>query len=492
MTAPATASPTIRTRITIASPWAVAVWAAAGLYAVLLSVESIYDHDSFWSGFDVAIYDQRLWLLANWHDPFSTVVSRPFLADHFEPGLVLLTPLYWLGLGVPGMLTAQSIGLALTAPALFALGRASGASPALASIPAFLWLASPAVATANLFDFRPLTFAPVLLVLSVLAVVRDRPVLLAVTAVLALSLKEEMALIYVMLGLLLVYHGRRRLGAILAMGSAACFVVGLAIIRSLGDSDKWFGRRFAGDRGDTFAEAFVYMVRHPLDTVTDALGHSGFDLLVLVLSTSGLAFLAPAWILLSAPTILHNALSAYEPQHDLIHHYHVPVLTAVFIAAAIGAGRLNSLGLLGRRLVAVGIAVAVASALVGGVRQHSLSGRPSGDERAAIRRALDRIPPDVPVAAAPVLLPHLSHRVELYSLPEPFVRLDWGSPLTSEEYAERAARVRFVALAGGMQPTEFEGEIEDVHAQLLKQGFVEVANSRAGYIVILERRNPSD
>jgi len=102
-----------------------AVWVGAAVYAVLLSVESVHDHDAFATGFDTAIYDQLLWLLAHGHEPFSTVVSRPMLADHFQPAIVLLTPLYWLDLGVPGMFAAQSIGLALTAPALYALARAS-------------------------------------------------------------------------------------------------------------------------------------------------------------------------------------------------------------------------------------------------------------------------------------------------------------------------------------------------------------------------------
>jgi len=160
--------PAIRARL-ISDSWMVAVWLGTVVYAVLLSLESIADHNAFTTSFDLAHYDQLLWLLAHGDEPFSTVVSRPMLADHFQPGLVLLTPLYWLGLGVPGILAAQSIALGLTAPALFALARASGAAPALAAVPAFLWLVSPWVAAVNLFDFHPLAFSAPLVVLSTLA-----------------------------------------------------------------------------------------------------------------------------------------------------------------------------------------------------------------------------------------------------------------------------------------------------------------------------------
>lgn len=475
-----------RTRVSNASPWAIAVWLGALLYGVLLSAESLYNDATFRTGFDAAIYDQRLWLLSNFEDPFSTVVSRPFLADHFEPGLVLLTPLYWLGLGMTGVYIAQAIGLALTAPALFALARASGASPALAALPALLWLVSPPVAAANLVDFRPATFGPVLLVLSVLFALQRRYVLLAVTTVLALSLKEDVALIYLVLGILLAYHGQRRVGAIMAIGSSACFVLGVAIIRSLADQYEWQGRRFAGDRGDSFLEAAGWMLRHPLETIGDVLGQSGPDLLILVISTGGLALLAPFWMLLSVPTAIVNALSAYDPQHDLLNHYHLSVLAGFFVAGAIGVGRLKSVGRAGQLAVAVSVAMVVPIALIGGVLTHDISGRVSKDERDAIERALDLIPPDAPVAAAPNLLPHLSHRVEVYSLPEPFIPIDWGGSLTPEEFAARAERVRFAAFVGRTKPREYPGDMAEVWDMLLREGFVPIA--LGPHVQILERR----
>lgn len=475
----------IHQRISSASPWAVAVWGAAGLYALLLSVQSVYRHQTLQTGFDVAVYDQHLWLLANGHDPFSTIVSKPFLGDHFEPALVFLTPVYWLGLGVPGILVAQTVALALTGPALFALARAFNASPAIASIPALLWLASPAVASVNRFEFHPATLVSALLVLSVLAALQDRHLLLAVTTLLAFSLKEDIPLTYLVLGVLLVFSGKRRLGAILAAGSAISFLIGSLVIQRLSDQYEWQGRRFAGDRGDSIFDAFSYMARHPLDTLGDALANGGISLVVLVLSTGALALLAPAWMLLAAPTAAFNALSAYDPQHDLVHQYHLLATTGLFVAAAIGARRLAALGRVGRRLAAAGVAVAVVIALAAGIVTYDLSADLNRLERAEIRRALDQIPADAPVAASPDLLPQLSQRVDVYTFPEPFVQLNWGSSLAPEDLAERAERVRFAAL-GRTQPIEYLGNIDDVKEMLLSNGWSIVA--RAGYVQILERR----
>jgi len=482
--------PAIRARLISESSWIVTVWVGAAAYAVLMALETIGDHVAFRTGVDLAFYDQLLWLLSHGHEPFSTVVSRPLLADHFQPGVLLFTPLYWLGLGVPGILTVQAIGLALTAPVLFALARASGASPAVASIPAFLWLVCPWVASLNLFEFHPLAFSPVLIALSVLAAVRERWWLLFVTAVLALSLKEDVALLYVVLGLLLAYRGNRRVGAGLALGSAAWLVLAYGVIRTLGGSYDAYGQRFAGDRGDSVPDAAGWMLSHPLQTVSDIADLSLVGVILLLVSTGCLALLAPSWMLLAAPTALHNALSAYQPQHELVNHYHLGTLTGFFVAAAIGAGRVHSLGRSPRLALTGTLGVSVMLALVGGLWAHRFSDTVLLEQEPT-ERLLARIPPDAPVAAARSLVPHLTHRIEVHTLPEPFIPLEWGSPLSAEEFAKRAERIRFVAYVEGDQiGTILTGEdlelTPDVRPTLLRKGFVVIA--RSDKVEIFERR----
>ena len=104
------------------------------------------------------------------------------------------------------------------------------------------------------------------------------------------------------------------------------------------------------------------------------------------------------------------------------------------------------------------------------------------------------IPDGVPVAATRTLIPHLSQRVDVYSLPEPFEQIDWGSSLTREELLERAPRIRYVAYAEGDQiGTFYTGElgrdtaVPDIRPRLEELGFVVVA--RAGTVEVLARRD---
>jgi uncharacterized membrane protein len=448
----------------------------------LLSVESIYRNAGYQTSFDLAVYDQLLWLLAHGHDPFSTLVSRPMLGDHFTPGLVLLTPLYWLGLGVPGLLTVQSIGLALTAPALYALARDTGASPRLASVPAFLWLVSPWTATVNLFEFHPTAFAPALLTMSVLAARRGQWALLTATALLAMSLREDVATSYLVLGLLLAWHGRRRLGAIVAVTAALWVVVSARVIESQSDTLEFFGKRFAGDRGGTVGEALAWMAKHPWDTLVDAVTNSGSDVLLLIAATGGLALLAPSWALLALPTILHNALTANVFQHDLLRHYHLLAGAGLFIAAALGVGRLPELRRARVVAIVAGLEV-VAIAIGGGLVQHDVWIQGQFLQRSSIRGALALIPADASVAATIHLQPHLSQRSELYALPEPFIPWDWGSPLSRAELRRRADALQFVAYYEGDGPSPY---VERVLPLLPKEGFVEIYHQ--GSMRLFERR----
>jgi uncharacterized membrane protein len=460
------------------------------VYSVVLTAESVSDHHRYRTGLDTALYDQLLWLMAHGKDPFSTVISRPMLGDHFQPGLVLFTPVSWLGFGVPGIYAVQSIAMALTAPALYLLARRCGASPALASTPAFLWLVCPWVASANLFEFRPPALAPLLLVVSVYAALERRDVLLAVTTLLALSLKEDVALTYLALGILIAYHGRRRVGALVATVSVAWFVLASWAVKTMSGSYDLFGARFGGDHGDSVGSALLWELHHPLRELGEIASQSLPDLILIFLTTAALPLLAPSWLLLAGPTAAHNALSAYEPQHNLAFHYHLGTVVGCFIAAAIGAERLGSLGRPARLALTALVSIAVFIALIGGVHVHSAGGSPVLDPDATTR-ALDVIPDNAPVAATLSLLPHLSQRKEIYTLPEPFIPIRWGGSLTPAELAQRAKHVNWAAYISGDQvrrvTTKEHPEIfPDVRETLRREGFVVVA--RAGPLEVLERR----
>src|SRR5262249_19233639 len=147
-----------------------------------------------------------------------------FLATHLQLILILLAPLYWLWDDVRALLLVQTVMVALAALPLFWLTRRKTTSDFAAVIAAGAYLLLPAVEAANLFDFHPETFVPLLCITIFLCLdliqTPDpatgkqslRPLVYVcfwLCTVLALAIKEDMALIIAMLGLYIIAIHRR-------------------------------------------------------------------------------------------------------------------------------------------------------------------------------------------------------------------------------------------------------------------------------------------
>jgi len=465
--------------------WA-ALAAGALAYAATLTAASIHRHQLFQSGYDVAIFDQGAWLLGHLHDPFSTVRGRNLFADHVPPALVLFAPLGSLGLDPWALLAFQASALAATGVVLGALARTRGAPPILAAAVGGLWLASPLVQWANLFEFHPETTVPLLLVLGALFLERGRPVLFVLCVGLACCFKEDVSLVIAVWGLVLASLGRCRLGGGILLGTVTLFVVATKIVMpAFGGNLDYYSRRFAGDRGTSVGSVFAYVVEHPAAALDQlATRHNAVLLFALVACTGGLALLAPRMLLLAMPPVAANVLSAYPYQHDLHFHYQIVAIATFAIAGAYGAGTFAR-----ARPALVRPAAAVLAAGAAGV---TVAASPAVDvlrhetpspHVAAKRAALAVVPGGVPVAGEPDVIAHLAQRRAVYQLPEPFVsRPTNGEAWSDAELRRRAAAVRYVVYSTGVLDPGLESQVRRVPALLARRGFRAIF-SRDGVVV---------
>jgi len=457
------------------------VWSAAIGYAGVASYFSLLKHDNYFSSFDLANFDQALWLVAHGHEPFITQHGRHFLGDHFSPSMFLLAPIYVFGGGVGALLVLQSMLVALTAPLLFALGRVRGASEWLALLPAALWLASPLTLTQNLDDVHHAPIAAPFIVGSILALLHNRLLLFAVAGLIACSFKEDISLTYIMLGVVVLLEGRRRLGIAIASAATCVFAFVVFVFLPLfNNSLDSFAKRFAGERGDSVADVALWIVRNPIAALGDlATFQNLFVVAALVVTTGCLCLLSPRWMLLAVPALAHNLLSALPEQHMLRFHYWFPVMLALSLAGAVGVSRLSLIRLPAtRRVLAVTVSVGLALFPVGVVYAGTLSTWSQDATRnvggaEARRAALELIPDGIPVAASVRLTPHLSQRTEIYTLPVPFVAVDYYG-LTVGQLRQRAHRVSYVVLDTMDRPKEFRATAEVLPPLLARSGFREI------------------
>ena len=452
------------------------VLGVAAAYALVVGTLAVLRYESFASDFDHGIFSQYVWLLGHVREPFNTVNLRTLLGDHVEPGIALLAPLGTLGVGAPGLLIVQTLALAATAPLLFLLARAHGARGWIAAVPGLLWCASPVVLRPALHDFHPETLVPVLLVGGCLLLAREHVFWFLLTAGIACAMKEDVGLTYAALGLVLGWTGRRRLGTGLAVAGIAWAAIAVyVVLPAFGNAaEVEFGPRFAGVRGDSFADALEFMLRNPLTTVDQALGPAELGILaMLVLTSGGLCLLAPKWLLVAVPAAALNLLSAYDLQHTISYHYWMVPAAAVAVAGAIGAGRVRADS--GRTWLAWAasagcLLVLLSAQWVGAIGRQIRFEWPHRDDRQAI---LDAIPDGARVAAPMHALSHLSERTHLYVLPEPLIPVRTGTEWGDAERERATRQLDYVVFDPGLRfwgaPT-----VEQVEHEIERRGFREV------------------
>ena len=461
MTSPTVAAPSFAVGLRARLPLLAVLGATLG-YAWVATYFSLRRHDGFRSSFDLANFDQVLWLLANGHEPVNTQTGRLFWGEHFSPTVALLAPLYALGAGPATLLVIQAVTVALVAPLLYALAREYGARPWLAALPAVLWLASPLTLIPNVNDFHHVPLVAPAIVGSVLALKRDRLVVFAILGLLASCAKEDVPLLYLMLGVVVALEGRRRLGAAIAAASLAIFLFAVAIyMPAFGGSTAWFEERFAGDRGDSLLDVAGWMLTHPLAALGELLAAENIGLcLALVATTGGLCLLAPRWMLLGLPALGHNVVSAYGPQHGIWDQYQVPIALSFAMAGAVGVHRLAEAGSRLRLVAAAGVSLAL---LVAPFGLRHVDGQSEWNAERIVRiggpdarrDALALVPDAVSVAASTRVTPHLAHRREIYTLPLPFLgREEVGADWSEDEMERRAAGVKWVVLDTNDRPLE--------------------------------------
>ncbi len=73
--------------------------------------------------YDLALYDQGIWLLSRFHAPFMTVMGTDMFAAHTVFIFLLLVPLYWVYPHTAALLVVQSMALALGAVPIYILAR---------------------------------------------------------------------------------------------------------------------------------------------------------------------------------------------------------------------------------------------------------------------------------------------------------------------------------------------------------------------------------
>jgi uncharacterized membrane protein len=354
-------------------------------------------------------------------------------ALHFEPILLLFVPVYAAFSSPVSLTVLQVLIVAAGAIPIFWIARDLLGSDWAGVLYAAIYLMFPALQAAVIFDFHGVTLAATFLAFSLWALLQKRYIAFGVAAVLAMSCKEDMPLLIIMMGLyILIVQRQWRAGSIAVVVSMAWFIIANFVMIPAHSPirDNIHIIRY-DDLGGSMEEVIFNLFTHPLRVL--GVAFESTRLLYWGLLTMPVAFtslLDPPLLFLSLPSLAINTLSnnsaTYTPD---MFHYTAPIVPFVVVSSISGVARLSRwLGKGEMRLCSawrIRLLIIVIGASLG---YHTMAGYtplrlgfrwPSPDTHDMLaKQMLDRIPPQASVSAANSLVPRLTNRSQIYTFPK--------------------------------------------------------------------------
>jgi uncharacterized membrane protein len=447
-------------------------------------------HDRYATfGFDLGIYDQATWLLAFFRRPFITVRGLDVFGHHMSPGLWFFAPFYWGGGGPKALLALQVLSQGLGAFALYLFGRdvlrdrwlGAGLGAVLLLHPTSQWLVWE--------FFHPEAFAIGPLLFAYWAARTQRWRWFWPCAFVAVSMKEDVALALAVVGLLVVWRGARKMGALIVGASIAWFVVATRVVLPWRNGVGPFYEQLFGDLGNSPSAVAWYLLRHPGRAWSIATEHDRLEYYrKMFLPVMFLPFVSPQTLAIALPMLVVNVYTSagFPFTRDFRFHYSAIVLVAVMLASAEAIAIVRS-----RRaqylVVGVLLVSSFACTTTWGIspisHDYDRGYWPLHEDanHDAKERAIALLPKGAATSAAYNLVPHIAHRAKIYEFPVPWRDRNWG---VKGEHLDDPAGVQYLLLDRSLlNPAD-----DSLLTTLLRDEFA--VRFEEGPIVLAERVRP--
>ncbi len=427
------------------------IFLLVGLYVGYFSVESSHVLDGRgYPSFDLAIFDQGIWLLSHFHNPFSTIIGRPLLGDHTQFILIPVAFVYRLFPEPLGILVMQSLFIGATALPIYFAARRLIKSRIIATALGAAFLLNPTIQQANMMQFHPECFLVFFIVMAAYAALESRYVLLLVMAVLALMVKEDAAVLVIPIAVWVFFRRDRLWGSrILLLAVAWAVAVNFFIQRAILGYPTIYTDRvpFGG-----FSGTVKTLVRTPGQMI-DYLRSDGRPYYLWQLGFMyGFTFLlAPEIAAFGVLVIIENLLSSNIYMHTSSFWYSLPLVGLLSMGTVWAVSRQKTTR---RRVIVTGITLfcALWACIMWGLAPFSNAKISGGlDANSTSYKAMSYVEQGIPsnASVSAYIYPWntaLDHRTHIYSWPNPFSNNAYGLPSQSGQSMPGADQVEFLVL----------------------------------------------
>jgi uncharacterized membrane protein len=440
-------------------------------------------------GFDMGIYDQGIWLVSHFKNPFVTIRGLDYFGHHVNIITLLFVPAYWLGAGPHFLYAVETVWLAAGAIPIWLLGRDRLESSWMPLGLCAAYLLYPSVEWINQWQFHPDALIITPLMFAYWLATRHRWGWFWVAVGIALSCKEDAGLAVFALGICLwLKHRLRAQGLITAIAGAAWFLVCTKLIIPLanGGGAPFYVTNFP-DLGTSIFSIIWNFVFHPGRWIKVVFARSRWTYYAQVFwPVALLPFLEPLVLLIAVPQLLVNTLSATSDADDIHFFLTAIVVAGVFLATVEACGKRGRTAVGRRFMVGLAVSAALAANVAWSpspisVNFHSGFWVQPGPQDQAINEAINIVPKDASVAATYNIDDHMTHRVSIYEYPNPWIVTNWGIRLRNPPDPSKVDWLVLDTRATGNQAALYEELIA-------KREFSVVYNEKG--ILVLHRVRP--
>ncbi len=414
-------------------------------YTLLVSVAAIRKFQLYRMGFDLGLIQQAIWntlhgrLLATHAYDFTDTLMG---TDSFFVWLVF-APLYALAPTPATLLILQTVTVATGAIPVYLLARDRVGPRWVGLLLAAVYLMYPPVFNGNLYEVRERVMAMVFMLWLLLCLERGWFWRMLIPLTLALSCRLDTTVGVALVGVYALLTRRPwRFAATLIVAAIAWNLIVTA----------WPIPSFTARPGYLFSEHYAALGASPGEIVQTALLRPLYTLgvmwtplgpkLMFVLGMLvPLAFLALGdWrtLVVVAPLVALNLLSARKIQWDIYHHYQGLLVPWLVLGAITTLARLGRRAPLGPRTLPLAgaalLGASLVSQLIFGNPVPALLVTPTSPRLAVANRLAASVPSAAPLAVGSLLTPHVAPREGLFLVPgddfhyaaQPFARAEYA------------------------------------------------------------------
>jgi len=406
-----------------------------GAYAATMLAWSLLRHHHYGSGVDLGAYDSVFWNLAHRGTPYNGIERVHQWSNHLELGLVWLGIPYLLYASPVWLLITQTLAVAAAAFPIEALARRITGDRLISALASLAMLLTPQLLLAELADFHAATLCVLPMAILAWGIEVDSRRTVALAALAAVSLREQMGLLLVAAAVAwVIRHGKRRAfeAGALALGGLGFFFLAVKwAIPAFGSGQSFRYMTQYNRLGGTADGVLTTATSGPLAFL--AMAFQGDRKLFALSIASGalpLLFLSlrsirrAAWPLLLAAPLLAVQLYSDDPAKWSIHsHYGAPLVPLFAVAAVLALAFLPARGD-ARAIVAASwlSLVLIHDTLevpsIRGPGSAIDAGFSRSPRAAALGAAILAVPKEASISAQENVVPHVSRRVDIHAFPD--------------------------------------------------------------------------